>query len=152
MPPPVAGTALAGRVVTMAPGSTPLERGVVYIDGTSIVDVLDAEAPPPPGFGTVPRLATRGTIYPGLIELHNHLTYNALPLWQVPKTYTNRDQWSVPPLYRQIISGPMKILGTTAGLPAAVVRYAQAKCLLGGTTTSQGIALYSNAGIRKFFY
>lgn len=152
MPPPVAMTALGGRVVTMAPNATPIEHGVVYVAGNAIVDVLDATAPPPPGFEAVPVLATRGTIYPGLIELHNHLAYNALPLWQVPKTYTNRDQWSVPPLYRQIISGPMKVLGTTTGLPEAVVRYAEAKCLLSGTTTSQGIALYSDAGIRKLFY
>ncbi len=25
-----------------------------------------------------------GTIYPGLIELHNHITYNILKLWNVP--------------------------------------------------------------------
>jgi 5-methylthioadenosine/S-adenosylhomocysteine deaminase len=149
---PGASIALAGRVVTMAAGATPLEHGMVYVSGNSIVDVLDAAAAPPAGFEAVPRVQTRGTIYPGLIELHNHLSYDVLPLWQVPKKYTNRDQWSVPPLYRKLISGPMKILGTTAGLPEAVVRYAEAKCLLGGTTTSQGIALYSNAGIRKFYF
>jgi 5-methylthioadenosine/S-adenosylhomocysteine deaminase len=144
--------ALAGRVVTMAAGSTPLEHGVVYASGDSIVDVLDASAAPPAGFEAVAVVQTRGTIYPGLIELHNHLSYDILPLWQVPKLYTNRDQWSVPPLYRKLISGPMQIIGTTAGLPEAVVRYVEAKCLLGGTTTSQGIALYSDAGIRKFYF
>ena len=149
---PPTSYALAGRVVTMAANVTPLEHGVVYITDNTIVDVRDASAAPPDGFASVPVLQTRGTIYPGLIELHNHLSYNALPLWQVPKTYTNRDQWSVPPLYRKLISGPMKILGTTAGLPESIVRYAEAKCLLGGTTTSQGIALYSNAGIRRYYF
>ena len=144
--------ALGGRVVTMADGATPIDHGVVYVTGNSIVDVRDAAADPPAGFEAVPVLQSGGTIYPGLIELHNHLSYNVLPLWQVPQVYKNRDKWSVPPLYRKIISGPMKIVGTTRGLPESVVRYAEAKCLLGGTTTSQGIALYSNAGIRKFYF
>jgi hypothetical protein len=39
---------------------------------------------------------TGGSIYPGLIELHNHLAYDALPLWQVPERYDNRDDWGSP--------------------------------------------------------
>lgn len=144
--------ALAGRVVTMAPDVAPIDHGVVYVSGDTIVAVLDAAAPPPAGFEAVTPVQTRGTIYPGLIELHNHLSYDVLPLWQVPQVYSNRDKWSVGDTYRKLISGPMKILGTTAGLPEAVVRYVEAKCLLGGTTTSQGIALYSDAGIRKFYF
>jgi hypothetical protein len=39
----------------------------------------------------------RGTLFPGLIELHNHPSYNALPLWSpVPKRFTNRGQWGPP--------------------------------------------------------
>lgn len=150
--------ALAGRVVTMAPGAQPLTHGVVYVKDDSIVDVRDASAPaaqPPPGFEAVTPIDTKGTIYPGLVELHNHLSYDALPLWDVPKPFTNRDQWSsgkMSDTYRKLISGPMQIVGTTPGLPEAVVRYVEAKCLLGGTTTSQGIALYSDAGIRKLYF
>jgi hypothetical protein len=33
----------------------------------------------------------------------------------------------------------------------AVVRYVEAKCLLGGVTTSQGIALFSNAGTARYY-
>ena len=29
-------------------------------------------------------------LFPGLIELHNHLSYDALPLWDVPKRFSNR--------------------------------------------------------------
>jgi 5-methylthioadenosine/S-adenosylhomocysteine deaminase len=147
--------ALAGRVVTMAPGAQPLTHGVVYVSGDSIADVRDAGAQPPAGFEAVTPIDTKGTIYPGLIELHNHLSYDALPLWDVPRQFTNRDQWSsgkMSDTYRKLISGPMQIVGTTPGLPEAVVRYVEAKCLLGGTTTSQGIALYSDAGIRKLYF
>ena len=75
--------ALDGRVVTMDASGTVLRRGVVYIDGGRIVAVTDADAPRPDGFAGEPLVRTGGTIYPGLIELHNHLSYNILSLWQV---------------------------------------------------------------------
>lgn len=143
--------ALEGRVVTMDPLSTVLERGTVYVEGDSIVAVIPTGAPPPPGFDNVSPVATRGTIYPGLIDLHNHLSYDALTLWDVPEKYTNRDQWGREPDYRRLISGPMQVLGRTPGYPEAVVRYVECKCLLGGVTTAQGISLSSNQGIRSFY-
>ena len=54
-----------------------------------------------------------GTVYPGLIELHNHLSYNCLQLWQVPSPFGNRGQWSSQPDYRRLISGPMQVIGKT---------------------------------------
>jgi cytosine/adenosine deaminase-related metal-dependent hydrolase len=45
----------------------------------------------------------------------------------------------------------MGILGKTPGYVEAIVRYVECKCLVSGVTTSQGIMLYSNAGIRKFY-
>ena len=42
----------------------------------------------------------------------------------------------------------MRVIGQTPELVPALVRYVECKCLLGGVTTSQGIQLYSNAGIR----
>jgi 5-methylthioadenosine/S-adenosylhomocysteine deaminase len=146
---------LIGRVVTMDDGSTVLDRGAVYVAGGSISAVSPAAAPPPAGFESAARIAVGGTIYPGLIELHNHLSYDVLRLWAVPTTFPNRDRWSSGPVhgpvYRRLISGPMQVLGRTPGLPEAVVRYVEMKCLLGGTTTSQGIALYSNAGIQRYY-
>ena len=102
----------------MAPGAQPLTHGVVYVKDDWIVDVRDASAPaaqPPPGFEAVSPDRPKGTIYPGLIELHNHLSYNALPLWDVPKQYTNRDQWSRATRTASSISGPMQIVGDTPG-------------------------------------
>src|SRR2546423_1551112 len=107
------------------------------------------DAPRPDGFEDAPVVRVGGTIYPGLIELHNPLSYDTLPLWQVPDTFTNRDQWSGRDDYRIAVTGPMSILGRTSGYIEAIVRYVEAKCLIGGTTTSQGITLSSNAGILK---
>jgi imidazolonepropionase-like amidohydrolase len=145
--------ALAGRVVTMDDAATVWVRGVIYIDAGRIIAVADAagSAPAPPGFGRARPIDVGGTIFPGLIELHNHLSYNALRLWDVPKKFANRDQWSGIPEYRTLISGPMTVLGETPGLLPAVVRYVECKCLLGGVTTSQGIELFSNAGVRRYY-
>jgi cytosine/adenosine deaminase-related metal-dependent hydrolase len=145
--------ALAGRVVTMDDAATVWARGVIYVDAGRIVAVADATGSPPapPGFAGVAPVEVGGTIFPGLIELHNHLTYNALRLWDVPRRFANRDQWSGIPEYRTLISGPMTVVGQSPGLLPAVVRYVECKCLLGGVTTSQGIELFSNAGARRYY-
>ena len=137
--------ALEGRVVTMDASFSVVERGIVYIDGGRIAEIA------PTGFQEAPVISTRGTIYPGLIDLHNHLSYDALTLWQVPELYTNRDQWGRHPDYRKLISGPMTVLGKTPGFVEAVVRYVEGKCLLGGVTTAQGVALFSNQGIQRYY-
>jgi 5-methylthioadenosine/S-adenosylhomocysteine deaminase len=155
MPPidPLAGPrfALSGRVATMNDQFRVHAKGVVYIDRGGIVAVKDADQPPPSGFEGVRPIASGGTLFPGLIELHNHLAYNALPLWDVPKRYTNRNQWGGIAEYRRRISGPMQVVGRSPGLLPAVVRYVECKNLFGGVTTSQGVELYSNRGARRYY-
>jgi cytosine/adenosine deaminase-related metal-dependent hydrolase len=150
---PLAGPkfALSGRVVTMDPASTVIGRGVIYVEAGRIVAVSPRGAAAPAGFEQAPRVAVGGTIYPGLIELHNHLSYNILRLWDVPRPYTNRDQWSGIAEYRKGISGPMKVIGMSPEVIPALARFVECKCLLGGVTTSQGIALFSNTGVRRFY-
>lgn len=128
-----------------------IARGRVYTHNGDIVAVQDAAAPAPAGFGNTAVTDTGGTIYPGLIDLHNHLPYNVLPLWQVPKKFSNRGQWSRHAEYHSKISAPMQTLAATPELLAAICRYVEAKALIGGTTTSQGITLANQAGIRRYF-
>ena len=141
--------ALRGRVVTLDTGATVLEDGVVYARDGSIADVLPASTGPPAGFEGVAVTRTLGTLFPGLIELHNHMPYDILSLWTVPRLFTNRDQWGgrSTPQYRQFISGPMGVLGRQVEVVPAIVRFVEVRALLGGTTTCQGIALASNSGI-----
>jgi 5-methylthioadenosine/S-adenosylhomocysteine deaminase len=143
--------ALAGRIVPMTRADAVVGDGVVYIKDGTIAAVGEASAPPPEGFSDVKVLDTRGTIYPGLIDLHDHLSYNALQLWDVPKKFENRDQWAQGDSYRKLITGPMKVLAHTPAYVPAIVRYVEAKCLVAGTTTTQGIALSSYAGIQHFY-
>src|SRR5690606_15138042 len=46
---------------------------------------------------------------------------------------------------------PMKLMGQIPGYVEAILRYVECKCLLGGVTTSQGLALYSNQGIKRYY-
>jgi cytosine/adenosine deaminase-related metal-dependent hydrolase len=134
---------LQGRVVAMDPAFTVLNQGAIYIDGNTIVAVTDRAAAPPAGFAGAQIVDTGGTIFPGLIELHNHLSYDALQMWQVPKPFSDRGQWQTNSDYVANVSGPMGVIAKSndARLLAALVRYVETKCLLGGVTTSQGISL-----------
>jgi 5-methylthioadenosine/S-adenosylhomocysteine deaminase len=68
----------------MRDGAPASVAGAVYVDDHGLIAAvtpLDAE---PAGFAGAPRVAAGGVIYPGLIDLHNHLLYNTLPLWTEP--------------------------------------------------------------------
>jgi 5-methylthioadenosine/S-adenosylhomocysteine deaminase len=143
--------AVRGRVVTMDAKSTVVADGVVWIADAAIAAITQHDAAAPSGFAGIAPLETGGTVFPGLIELHNHVAYNLLPLWQVPKGYTNRDTWGNSPEYHQKITAPMKTIGEATELLPALVRYVECKSLLGGVTTTQGIALFSAPGVRRYY-
>jgi cytosine/adenosine deaminase-related metal-dependent hydrolase len=144
--------ALAGRVVTMDDVSKVIPHGVVYVDGARIVAVRRRADPPPDGFADAPRVETRGTIYPGLIELHNHLPYGVLPLWKVDKQYANRDQWRGTKAYKALVTGPLGVLAARDELSSAVARYTECKCLVGGVTTTQGVKLAKQSSMPRFYH
>ncbi len=86
-----------------------------------------------------------------MIELHNHLSYNALQVWQVPRVFANRGQWSSHPDKRRLISQPMSVLAGVGGMIEGLVRYVEAKCLVAGVTTSQGLTLVAAPGIEHHY-
>jgi cytosine/adenosine deaminase-related metal-dependent hydrolase len=153
MPPPLTPPtrfALRGQIVTMVDDAQPIRDGVVYVDNGLVADVLPASAPRPDGFAGVTPVNTKGTIYPGLIELHNHLAYDALPLWRVPAKYQDRAKWQGTKGATKYVSGPAGVLASHPDLINGTIRYVEAKCLVGGVTTSQGITLQTTH-IRHLF-
>jgi cytosine/adenosine deaminase-related metal-dependent hydrolase len=142
---------LKGRVVTMNGGFDVLPDARLCIERGVIAHVLTSGQPVPDPFRAAPIVDSKGTIFPGLIELHNHLPYNALPPWVVPRRFGNRGEWPRHPDYRRLISGPASVLGRTRGQIEALTRFVEAKCLVAGVTTSQGITLSSNNRIRRYF-
>jgi len=135
----------------MDSSSTVVMDGAVWIADAVIAAITKRGDPAPDGFDGIVPLETGGTVFPGLVELHNHIAYNALPLWRVPKLYTNRDQWGNTTAYQQLVTGPMKTIGEATELLPALVRYVECKALVGGVTTTQGIALFSAPGIRRYY-
>ena len=151
---PVPRYVLIGRIVTMDDKRTVLDDGALEVDGGTIAGVRPASDPAPQGWEDAPRVRVHGTVFPGLIELHNHLSYDALPLWQVPARYADREQWGGGgvPEYRKLVTGPMSVLGSRESLLGPLARYVECKALLGGTTTSQGLGLAAAGGsVRRFF-
>jgi 5-methylthioadenosine/S-adenosylhomocysteine deaminase len=143
--------AYRGRVVQMDATFNVFADGIVWIEANRIITVADAGASAPRGFEHIQPVITGGTIFPGLIELHNHLAYNVLKPWNVPKPYQNREQWRDDDEYKALVNDPMNVLGKSPGVAPAIARYTEAKCLLAGTTTSQGITLSSNMGMKRYY-
>jgi 5-methylthioadenosine/S-adenosylhomocysteine deaminase len=143
--------ALAGRIATMDANSSVVMDGAIWIADAAIAAITQRGDAAPPGFEGVAPLDTGGTVLPGLIELHNHIAYNLLPLWHVPQRYGNRDIWGNSAEYHQLVTAPMKTIGEATDLLPALVRYVECKALVGGVTTTQGIALFSAPGVRRYY-
>jgi hypothetical protein len=135
---------LTGRVVTMTSEQGVLNDGHIYIVDGTIVEVWSGPTPSHINIDGVPVYETEGTIFPGLIDLHNHYHYNYLPLWDyTPENgqfYTNRYQWKDNPNYRPEVSWPKVFMleGGRWGLSDEAVKYAEVKSIVGGTTAIQG--------------
>jgi cytosine/adenosine deaminase-related metal-dependent hydrolase len=139
---------LHGTVVPMRGDS--LRNGAVYIANGRITAVAPADAPAPDGFAGARTVDTDGVIYPGLLDLHNHLPYNILPMWRPPRRFDNRLQWQRRPEYRRDVTEPMRVI-VDSGQEAikAIIRYVEVKLLLGGVTSVQG--LHSSFGGNRLY-
>jgi 5-methylthioadenosine/S-adenosylhomocysteine deaminase len=145
-PPPLQGPLLpaplvvSGHLVTFDEARPQIPRAALYIDRDGvIVAVADAADPPPPGFERARHVETGGVVYPGLIDLHNHIAYNCLGLWIAPdraEPWTARDQWPQDPDYRPSITLPVNALCAANG--KAVLKYVETKAVIGGVTAIQG--------------
>src|SRR5262245_39206338 len=142
---------LKGRVVPLRSSSSVVKRGWIAIKQGKIAAISTAEsAPIPTDFQSAVTIDTQGTIYPGLMDLHNHLAYDVLPLWVVPQTYKNRSQWPRHRDYAPQVQLPINLLGSHDPTARPIVRYIDAKPLIGGTTTGQGVRS-KQAGMTKLY-
>jgi hypothetical protein len=108
---PGRGILLHGTVVTMDGAGTILHNASVLVRSGKIVATWQgADAPDgvPMDNAVVINLGPNALIFPGLINLHNHPTFDLLPLWPTPSShveaslgrplgtepYANRYQWN----------------------------------------------------------
>ncbi|MEA2195538.1 MAG: 5-methylthioadenosine/S-adenosylhomocysteine deaminase [Solirubrobacteraceae bacterium] len=131
---------VTGHLVTFDEQRPEIPDGALYIDADGLIVAVAAAAdPPPPGFSGANRVDTGAVVYPGLIDLHNHIAYNCLALWIAPgrsAPWTARDQWPKDPDYLPSISLPVNALCQANG--KAVLKYVETKAVVGGVTAIQG--------------
>ncbi len=125
---------LLGKVVTMTGGV--IADGAVYCRDGEIQVVQSAREAAPPGFERAARLDTRGVIYPGMIDLHNHLEYNVQPLWRPTRIFGDRYEWRDDLRYKAEVQKVAKVMQPVS---AAIIRYVEVKLLVGGVTSAQGM-------------
>ncbi|MGZ5584488.1 MAG: amidohydrolase family protein, partial [Usitatibacter sp.] len=121
-------------------------KGCLFIDDDAgtIDSIVKGAVPPkaqrPPAFADADVIDVGDAfVLPGLIDLHNHIGYNALPLWTEPSqkdAFLHHDSWTRAPTYQKSISWPAKALAKAA--PEALLGYVQLRALVGGTTSIQG--------------
>lgn len=119
---------LRGTVVTP---NRVLRNGTVVVDGDRIRAVADRPIDVP-GARVVP---TSGIIFPGLIDLHNHIEWNVFPRWSPPRRYPNRHAWLDAPAYRSAISEPHRVLHQKHACDMNT--FGEVRALLGGVTSVQ---------------
>jgi len=121
----ISGTLITARGV--------IDDGIVLISHGAI-DGIGAKIPIPKG---TPVIETGGVIFPGLIDLHNHLVWNVFPRWGPPSPVGNRYDWQALPDYSARLSGPEATL-IDRGLGCDMERFAEIKAMLGGATSVVG--------------
>lgn len=107
--------------------------GRLVLAGDRIV-CAGADCAEPPGATVLD--VSEGYVFPGFIDAHNHVAYNALPKWTPPKLYQNRGQWQRAAAYKTF-KRPYDQL-KKSGLICEMVKYGEAKALISGVTTIQG--------------
>jgi len=121
--------ALGGTIIT--PKGP--EQGYVVVVDEKITAVVQNRAQVPAGTRIVD---TGGVISPGFMDLHNHVAYNFLPLWNSGQRFKNRYQWSGIQGY-DTVKKPYNAV-KAAGHACAGLKYGEFRSIVGGTTTIQG--------------
>ena len=107
---------LKGRIVPMTGEADVMNEGNMVKDGMTEA-VWENDVPADIQLTNVPVIETNGTIYPGMLDLHNHLHYNQAPLWDMtphlPENnrnawggYNNRYEWKNHPDYSPYVLKP----------------------------------------------
>jgi len=122
--------ALTGTILT--PGSV-LPNATVLIDHGLIRDLGVHIAIPPDAIV----IDTHGVIAPGLIDLHNHLTWNVFPRWRPTQEFGTRYDWQATPVYNLLMTAPHQAL-VDEGLICDAERYAEVKAITEGETSVVG--------------
>ena len=144
---------LKGRVVTMESENSVMNQGNVLVRDGMIEAVWSSSSSIPinADLTNAVVIETNGTIYPGLIDLHNHVHYNHIPLWDFnvhlsegqrsdEGGYTNRYQWGNNYDYGPSITWMKNNVQQNSrwGMASEQMKYAEVQTVAGGVTAIQG--------------
>jgi 5-methylthioadenosine/S-adenosylhomocysteine deaminase len=139
--------AIHGRIVALsndpgvaAPASGVFTGRVWIADDGTIAAVTQGTTRAPTGFeGAAVVDVGTDLVVPGLIDLHNHLAYNTLPLWTEPSqttAFAHHDSW--PRAHTYAASTTWPAYGLITACPHELLAYVETKAIVGGTTSVQG--------------
>jgi hypothetical protein len=137
-----------------------VEKKGDFFSTSRIIALWQGENPP---FGTpvsdaqIVDFGPTALILPGMINLHDHPTFDMLRLWPAPSSdvqpnygrplgtepYADRYQWNdmlgvSTPEFKRLVQNPQLALVLGLNLNTEMVKYAKVKALAGGETTMQG--------------
>jgi 5-methylthioadenosine/S-adenosylhomocysteine deaminase len=77
-------------------------------------------------------------IFPGLINLHTHATYNFLPLWRSPASpFANRFEWRQDSSYKKEVGGFARDFAKRDGMREIISVFGELQAVAGGTAILQ---------------
>ena len=145
------GYILGGRIVLMTGEADVYNKGYIYVKDGMIENIWNSSIPENIELTNIPVIETNGSIYPGLLDLHNHLHYNQAPLWDMtphlPEQnrnawggYNNRYEWKNHPDYSSQVTKPKMLVhsGPYWNMESQAMKYVEVKSIVGGTTAAQG--------------
>ena len=138
---PDTGMVIKGKVVTMNDAGDVLPNAQLWLANGKIMAIAKAGESLPEAAKDAVVIETKGAIYPGMIDLHNHPDYGIYPLMPIKKNYADRYEWRwYDEVYYKRISYPQELMTRAYyfDLGLEIGRYGEYKALAGGTTSIQG--------------
>ncbi len=117
---------LQGTIVTP---SKIIDTGWIVIDDGMIQSVSLQK----PNIPNAIDIDTQGIIFPGLVDVHNHVSFNVFPRWQPGKLFSNRYEWREDDEYKENVSNPYENLRSRYF--CEMNTYGEVRALVGGTTS-----------------
>jgi 5-methylthioadenosine/S-adenosylhomocysteine deaminase len=120
---------LQGTLLT--PNET-IEGGSLTVHDSKIVQVGKGGAAE-----AGPIIEVHGVIMPGMIDLHDHITWNVIPRWKPGRLFGNRYEWEESAEYSHALKDPEGSL-IDGGLGCDANLFGEVKALAGGATSIVG--------------
>ncbi len=122
---------------TLWTGDVTINDGEVFVSTvTGKILCVGQDCSATAGAGKATVLCTEGIITPGLINPHDHGTYNHLPRWQHTKKYGDRYQWQGDASY---LAFKLPQSTTYSKSLCEVVKWTELREIVAGTTSIQGV-------------